>query len=187
MLVEGHPAVRTGLERVLASEPGLSPVATAEHESALWPALHRLRPDVVLLDYSLPGSDGLTLCFRVKQTGAPPAILVYSAYADPSLAVVAKIAQADGLIDKAAPINDLIDAVARVARGETVMPSVPPDLAAAASARLDSEDVPIMDMLLSRTPLREIAETLHLDARLVVAGGLRIVGCLQARNSSWRR
>jgi hypothetical protein len=59
------------------------------------------------------------------------------------------------------------------------MPSVPPDLVVAASARLDTEDLPVMDMLLNRTPLREIAETLHVDDRRVVAGGLRIVGRLQ--------
>ena len=179
MLVEDHPAVLTGFARVLASEPDLIPFGAAEDESAFSPALHRLHPDVVLMDNSLAGGDGLTLCFRVKQSGASPAVLLYSAHADPSLAVAAKIAQADGLIDKAAPIDDLIDAIARVARGETVMPSVAPDLVAAASARLDTEDVPIMDMLYRSTPLREIAETLRVDDRRVVARGLRIVGRLR--------
>jgi DNA-binding NarL/FixJ family response regulator len=186
LLVDDHPALRTGLERLLVSEPGLIPVGTAEDEFALWPALNRLRPDVVLMDYSLPGSDGLTLCFRVKQTVPSPAVLVYSAYADPSLAVPARVAQADGLIHKAAPVSELLDGIRLVARGESVMPRVAEDLLTAASSRLDPQDVAIMGMLLHRTPLNEIADVLEVDVRDVVSGGLRIVGRLQAKPAADR-
>jgi DNA-binding NarL/FixJ family response regulator len=186
LLVDDHPALRTGLERVLASEPGLIPVGSAENEFALWPALNRLRPDVVLMDYSLPGSDGLTLCFRVKQIVPSPAVLLYSAYADPSLAVPARVAQADGLIHKAAPVTELLDGIRMVARGETVMPRVAEDLLTAASSRLDPDDVAMMGMLLHRTPINEIAEVLEIDIREVVSGGLRVVGRLQAKHAAHR-
>ncbi len=180
LLVDDHPALRAGLQGVLEAEPGVIPVGTVEHALVLWPALTRLRPDVVVMDYALAGSDGLTLCFEIKVSDCPPAVLLYSAYADPSLAVPGMVAQADGLINKAAPVSDLLSAIRRVERGEIVMPALPPDLATAASARFDNTDTTIMGLLLKRTPVPQVADTLRVDAAEVVSSGLRIISRLQA-------
>ncbi len=66
MLVDDHGAVRAGLETVLGSEPGLEPVAATEGGEELWPDFHRTRPDLVLLDYHLPGQSSLQICRRVR-------------------------------------------------------------------------------------------------------------------------
>ena len=163
LLVDDHPALRTGLTAVLRAEPGLVPLGTAADEEELWPALNRTKPDVVLLDYHLPPADGLVLCRRIKRTMPPPKVLLYSAYADASLVIPAMLAGADGLVNKGAPAPELYDAVRTVARGERVMPPLSRELLDAAQSRLDDEDIPVLMMALDQTPEGEIARTLRVS------------------------
>ncbi len=164
LLVDDHPALRTGLTAVLRAEPGLVPLGTAADEEELWPALNRTRPDVVLLDYHLPPADGLVLCRRIKRKLPPPRVLLYSAYADASLVIPAMLAGADGLVNKGAPAPELYDAVRTVARGESVMPPVSRELLDAAQRRLDDEDISVLMMALDGTPEGEIARTIGVSA-----------------------
>ena len=163
LLVDDHPALRAGLTAVLRAEPGLVPLAAAESEEDLWPALARTRPDVVILDYHFPSADGLVLCRRIKRTVPAPAVLVYSAYADASLAIPALLAGADGVVSKGAPAGELYDAIRRVGRGERVAPPVSRELLDAATSKLDPEDLPILSMVLEQTRLDEIAEVLRME------------------------
>ena len=163
LLVDDHPALRAGLTAVLRSEPGLVPLGTAASEEELWPALHRTKPDVVVLDYHLPPADGLQLCRRIKRSIPAPAVLLYSAYADASLVIPSMLAGADGVVNKGAPANELYDAIRTVARGERVMPPLSRELLDDANGRLDSDDLPILGMALDGTPETEIARTLGMS------------------------
>ena len=170
VVVDDHPALRSGLNTVLAGEPGLVPVGSAASPSELWPILTTSRPDLVLLDYHLPGhEDGLQICRRIKTRLLAPKVLLYSAYAGSSLSIPATIAGADGVVGKAIPARELYDAIRRVARGERVLPPIPPELMREATERLDPEDMPIVGMLLHDTSVAEIAPLVHLDVKAVEA------------------
>jgi DNA-binding NarL/FixJ family response regulator len=163
LLVDDHPAMRAGLTAVLRSEPGIVPLAAASSADDLPAALARTKPDVVVLDYHLPGTDGLSLCRALKRTVPAPAVLIYSAYADAALVVPALLAGADGLLHKGAPAPELFDAIRSVARGDRVLPPVGREHLDAANAALDPEDLPILGMTLDGTPAAEIAQTLRLE------------------------
>jgi len=163
LIVDDHPALRAGLTAVLRAEPGLVPVDAAASVHELWPALHRTRPDVVVLDYHLPVDDGLVVCRRMKRELLAPAVLLYSAYADASLMIPALLAGVDGLVSKASPANELYDAIRRIARGERVLPQLSRELLDTAGAQLDPDDLPILGMALDHTPLVEIAATLGIQ------------------------
>jgi DNA-binding NarL/FixJ family response regulator len=79
LLVDDHPAMRTGLGAVLAAEPGMVVLGAVASADELTPALNRTKPDVVLLDYHLPSSDGLVLCRILKRSAPAPGVLLYSA------------------------------------------------------------------------------------------------------------
>lgn len=163
LLVDDHPALRAGLTAVLRAEPGLVPLDAASSVADLWPALNRTKPDVVVLDYHLPGDDGLVVCRQVKRTMPAPAVLLYSAYADASLTIPAVLAGADGIVNKSAPAGELFDAIRRIARGEKVLPPISRELLDGAGEKIDPDDLPILGMALSDTPHGEIADALGVE------------------------
>lgn len=166
-ILDDHPALRAGLEAVLRGEPGLTVVGAVASLEEFVPLLERGRPDVVLLDYHLPGDDGLLVCRQLKRCSPAPRVLVYSAYAGGALAIPARLAGADGIIGKGLPAHELYDAIRLVARGERVGPPTPPGLHFEAVARLDPDDLPIFEMALASASESEISRALGLDQDLV--------------------
>ena len=75
LVFDDHPALRAGLRAVLGAEPGFVLAGTAGTAEELLPLVRRTRPDVVLLDYHVPGADGLQLCQRLKRELPPSAVV----------------------------------------------------------------------------------------------------------------
>ena len=175
MLVDDHAAVRAGLETVLDREVDLLPVAATEGKEELWPQYQRTRPDVVLLDFHLPGQSSLLICRRLKSLVPAPRVAFYSAYADASLCVPLRLAGADGLSSKGAPANELLEVVRRVASGEKVLPQLTADLQTAAMEPLSIEERVIAGLLLAETSNADIADVLGVG---VDAARWRIDGLL---------
>ena len=73
------------------------------------------------------------------------------------------MAGADGLVDKQAPPEELFEALRIVARGRTSSPLVTPAALRAAAARVESDDLALLAMLVDRTPTADVADTLRLD------------------------
>jgi DNA-binding NarL/FixJ family response regulator len=180
-LLDDHPAVLAGLRRLIDSEPDLVVAAVASNAHALARELDGLRPDVIVLDYDLARDDGLSYCRRIKSRQQPPAVIIYSAYAGPALTLAARVAQADGVVDKAEPVRTLLTALRRVALGEVVLSPPPHDVFEAAVARLEDDDLPVFAMLLDREPLDSIARALRTDEAEVSWRAQRIVGRLRPR------
>lgn len=169
LVVDDHSAVRSGVEALLAGEPGLEPVGTAcGAEEALALARER-RPDVAIVDFQLGDRDGLSLCRQLKELPEPARVVVYSAYADGPLALAGVIAGADGVVHKSALASELCDTVRAVAAGGTAIPPAAPGAQAVVAARLDPEDLPILAMLLDGTDTDEIARVLGMRPSWLVA------------------
>jgi DNA-binding NarL/FixJ family response regulator len=182
LVVDDHPAIRAGLEGLLTGERGFDCIATLAETDRLLEVVNEFRPDVVVLDYALGGDDGLTTCFRVKQQNGPPAVVLYSAYVDHVFTVPAAIAQADATVSKNAPVSELLGAIREVASHGPRRPNLDHELIQAASARLLTDDLPVAAMLLSATPVADIARSVDMSMTDVRRRALRIIGRLQAGN-----
>jgi DNA-binding NarL/FixJ family response regulator len=80
VVVDDHPALRAGLRAVIAGEPGLVYAGESSgSEESLWPVLHSVQPDLILLDYHLPRGDGLQLCYRIKRARPAPRVAIFTA------------------------------------------------------------------------------------------------------------
>ena len=66
MLVDDHPVMRAGLANLLSGEPGFSVVAQASDARSALAGWREHRPDVLLLDISLPGLDGIEVLRQIK-------------------------------------------------------------------------------------------------------------------------
>ena len=182
VVVDDHPALREGLDGLLRQEDGFLPLMALPGADEVYATIEALRPDVVILDYALEQDDGLSVCFRIKQRPNPPAVVLYSAYVDPVFAVPATLAQADAIVSKTAPVEELLRVVRSIAAGERQMPPLDRDAMSAASARLAADDLPVAGMLFARITVMEIAETLAVHPDQVRAHALKIIGELQARD-----
>src|SRR3954469_1212545 len=178
--IDDHEAVRAGMERVLTGSPGFISVAALADARDLFRLLQRERVDVVVLDYDLDRTDGLSLCLRIKERREPPAVVIYSGYAAPALMLGATVAQADAVLHKAEPVEVLLGSLRRLANGARLIAAPAPDLLQAATARLDAQDVPVMALLVDGTRPGDIARALALEEDEVVRRAQRIVGVLQA-------
>lgn len=171
LLVDDHPAVRLGLRELLSAEPGfevLEACATAEAAVAF---AERTRIDVAVVDYQLGGRSGLWVSRKLKRLPDPPAVLIYSAFSDYLLAAACVVAEADGLVSKAALGAELCDRIREAARGVTRLPIVPPSLADSMRRRLDPEEQAIYGLLRAGIPTDQVGRTLglahgELEARL---------------------
>jgi DNA-binding NarL/FixJ family response regulator len=152
VVVDDHPALRAGLRALLDTEPGIVYVGESDgDETSVWRVLRRARPALVLLDYHLPGGDGLQLCHRIKQWQSPPKAAILTAYASPTLALAATIAGADALVAKDVGALDLFDVVRRVNRDERIVPPISPSTLEQGCAGLDADDRALVGLLLGGT------------------------------------
>jgi len=182
-VLDDHPAVLAGLRRLLEAADDVTPVAAANSADELLRALNGPRADVAVLDYDLGRSDGLAVCHSLKERVRPPAVVVYSAYAGPALVLAAQIAGANAVVDKRAPVPELMDAIRLVAVGERVFPDIPLDLRQAAVAALEPEEIPVAAMLLAGTSPNGVADALSIDRRDVASRTRRIVARLRPKHN----
>jgi DNA-binding NarL/FixJ family response regulator len=180
-IVDSQPAVRAGLTILLRTEPGLVPIGAASGADDGFALIDRLRPDVVLLEQQLVDGDGLTLCRRLKALPHAPRVIVYSADPEGELALIARVACADGIVDKAADPQELFEAIRIVSRGGAALPPLDPETLEAAAHAVDPEDLALLAMLADGTPPADVADTLRLDRRKVGRRIERVLGRLRAR------
>jgi DNA-binding NarL/FixJ family response regulator len=178
-LLDDHPAVLAGLRRLIEPQPDMMVIAAAPTVAELSQQLERARADVLVLDYDLARGDGLMHCLRVKRRMRPPAVIIYSAYSGHTLVLAARAAGADGVVDKADPVHELLAAIRGAGIGEPTMPAVPRDAYAAAVATLEDEDLSVLAMLLDGESLDAMAQALRKSRTEVSWMSQRVVGRLR--------
>jgi DNA-binding NarL/FixJ family response regulator len=163
LVVDDHPAILAGLRGLLASEPDFDVVDALDSAEAAADLAEDVPVDVAIVDYQLPGHSGLWLSRKLKRLPEPPAVLIYSAFSDYMLAAACVVAEADGLLSKAALGTDLYTAIRRAATGMSRLPPVPSTLADGMRRRFDSMEQAIFGLLLAGIGRDEITRTLHID------------------------
>jgi len=163
LVVDDHPAILAGLRGLLCTEPDLHVVDALDSAEAALDVAERTPVDVAIVDYQLPGHSGLWLSRKLKRLPERPAVLIYSAFSDYMLAAACVVAEADGLLSKAALGSDLHAAIRCAANGVSRLPPVPPTLAEGLRRRFDSLEQAIFGLLLAGISREEIGRTLHID------------------------
>jgi DNA-binding NarL/FixJ family response regulator len=150
---DDHPVVRQGLRSFLEAQ-GFAVVGEAADGDEAVRLVTETRPDVLLTDLVMPGTDGIEAIRRLRAAGPPVGILVLTSYSGAEQVIPAIQAGADGYLLKDAGPAVLTDAIRAVQRGE---PMLSPEATALVMARVAGDaaaatpvDHPDLDRLTAR-------------------------------------
>ncbi|WP_107766774.1 response regulator [Nocardioides terrigena] len=174
VLVDDHAVLRSGLEQLLSGEPDLEVVGTAADGAAALEEVRRTRPDVVLMDLQMPGTDGVSATRQIVAEGGPD-VLVLTSFSDADRIVAALDAGAVGYLLKDADPDDIIEGVRAVARGESPLhPRAARQLlgarhAAATEVDLTPRESEVLVLVRQGLANKQIARRLGISERTVKA------------------
>lgn len=121
ILVDDHKVLRAGLRALINQQPDLEVVGEADTIPEARALAARTRPDLVILDLTLPGGGSLELIGDLVEAGPLPRVLVLSMHNDPAYARAALGAGATGYVVKTVSEEDLLGAIRAVWRGKAVV------------------------------------------------------------------
>lgn len=126
VVADDHAIVREGIRALLAEIDDIELVGEAADGEEAIVQVQALRPDVVLMDLSMPRLDGIEATRRLTAEGQPPRILVLTSFAGSDMVFPAIKAGALGYLLKDSEPDELVEAIRQVHRGE---PSLAPSIA----------------------------------------------------------
>lgn len=123
LVTDDHSIVREGLKQLLNSQPDMEVIGEAGDGAQALEMIKSLRPDVVLLDITMPNITGLEVVNLLHDTVPRPRIVIFSMHGKESCAREILASGALGYVLKASPSSDIIKAVQAVHRGEYFLSS----------------------------------------------------------------
>jgi DNA-binding NarL/FixJ family response regulator len=183
VVADDQSAVREGLVLLLGTLPGITVAGEAADGNAAVELVATVKPDVVLMDLNMPGSDGVTATARISAEYPSTRVVVLTTYADDESIIGALRAGALGYLTKDATRAEIGRAVQAAAAGQAVLdPGVQQRLLSAAarapevsapspSAAADDELTPreaqVLRLIAAGQSNREIARTLFVSEATV--------------------
>ena len=179
LLVDDHEVVRVGVRALIERQQDMEVIGEASTVREAITQTEQLAPDVVVLDIRLPGGNGLEACRQIKALRPDTRIIVLTSYPDDEVLFDAIGAGADGYVLKQIGSDELIRALQRVGRGQSLLdPSLTDQVFAKmrqvrkqerahAFADLTAQEMQILAHLAEGETNREIGTALQLSEKTV--------------------
>jgi two-component system, NarL family, response regulator DevR len=142
-LLDDHEIVRRGLRELLEGEEDLAVVGEAGTAEEALGRIPATSPDVAVLDVRLPDGDGVEVCREIRSRHPQINCLIFTSFADDEALFAAILAGASGYVLKQVRGTDLIDAIRRVAAGQSLLD---PAVTARVLERLRTPQAPADDL-----------------------------------------
>lgn len=120
VLADDHPPVLQFLSRYLSNQ-GITITASTRDGAEALQKIEQTKPTVAVLDARMPRVSGLDVLRMLTESGSPTRVILYTGYGDDALLSDALDAGVGGVIDKEAPLDDLVRAIGVVAQGGTYL------------------------------------------------------------------
>ena len=189
LIVEDQGMFRAFLERWLEELEGFVPVGMAGSGEEALELLAEARPDVMMVDFQLPGIDGLELVRSARQIRPELRALVLSSLIDPLALTRVRESGVEGYVEKDASPAELEEALTSVAQGRVWFSKKYQATLAQEGARaaavgkiLSRREQEVLGHVLSGKTSREIGELIGLSARTVEFHRANVMGKLGATN-----
>lgn len=182
LVADDHGLLRAGLVALLNAESGMVVVGEADDEHSAVSLTVEKRPDVVLMDISMPDSGGIEATRRIKQLVPESRILIMTVHEDKGLMQEAIRAGAMGYILKRAIKSELVNAIQAVMRDELYLhPAMArllflqtqpfqtpePQFIPEPFEPLTSREIEVLRLIARGYTNSQVAETLHISVRTV--------------------
>jgi DNA-binding NarL/FixJ family response regulator len=118
LITDDHPVVRRGLRQILEDNETIGLIDEAADGKELCRKMMEQEYDVILLDISLPGRNGLDLISQIKKIRKKTAVLILSIHSEQMYAIQAFKNGASGYLTKSSAPDELINAIKKVSSGE---------------------------------------------------------------------
>lgn len=195
LIADDHPVVREGVRRILQGAAEMEVVGEVGRSDEALEASRRLKPDVLILDITMPGPSYLEVLAGLPAACAATRALILSAQPEEEFAVRALKGGATGYLTKGYAPADLIDAVRRIAAGHRyVTPAVAEQLASglvdgAAETRapheqLSNREFEVLRLLAGGLSLKEISARLGVSPKTVSSFRARVLGKMKVRTNA---
>ena len=193
VIADDHTVVRQGLKQILAAEPDMQVVGEAKNFGETLEVVRTLAWDVLILDYSMPGGNGLHVLKEIKHAYPARPVLILSMHPEDAIAISALRAGAAGYINKECASEELTVAIRKAVSGKKYVSS---SLAEKLALELEegSEGLPheslsdreyrVMWLIASGKSITNIAEELTLSPNTVSTYRIRILKKLKLENNS---
>ncbi len=189
VIAEDHNLIREALARMLVESGRIEVAGEASNGNSAIDLTRKHKPDVLLLDVTMPGKDGIQALSELGEMGLPTKVIVLTMHEDEAHGVRAMRAGAAGYVKKSGNLDDLIDAIERVHRGEQVIPA---EVEAALSRKrsdhpaqiLSQREFQVMSYLAAGKTNREIATILSISVKTVDTHRGHVLKKLRLRNNS---
>lgn len=192
LIVDDHGVLRAGLRALLAGEADLEVVGEAADGDEALRMAGELSPEVVLMDITMPGMDGIEATRKLLAEMPSARVLLLTVHADSSLLREALKAGAAGYILKRAVESELINAIRAVARGDLYIDPAMTRALLTEPARnpcrdnlnetLTSRETEVLQLIAGGYTNRQIAEKLTISVRTVEGHRANIMGKLDLRS-----
>jgi len=178
LLVDDHPIVRQGLTQLINQEPDLAVCGHAEDAASAFHAIAVYRPDIVILDISLNGPDGLSVLKELRMNDPVLPVLVLSMHDESLYAERALRAGANGYIMKQEATERVLEAIRRIRGGEVYVSDQiakrllrqvisSPTAGKSPMEALSDRELTVFRLIGEGRGTREIADDLHVSIKTV--------------------
>lgn len=196
LLADDHAMFRSGIRALLEDESSMEVVGEAASGDEAVDEARRLKPTVIVMDLSMPGSDGLEATRRIDALDLDARVLVLTFHAEEEYLVPVVEAGASGYLTKTSADRDLVEAIRVVARGEVYLPpqatklllqeykASDQDGEASRLHRLSSREQEVLALTAEGYSSREIGEKLFISPKTVDTYRSRIMKKLELNHRS---
>ncbi len=179
LVVDDHPLLRQGLALLINQQQDMQVCGEAEEAHAAMQAITQRRPDIMILDISLNGPDGLELLKSIRASDPDLPVLILSMHDEAIYAERALRARANGYIMKQEATEKVLVAVRRILNGELYLSDRmsnkmlqhyiggAPSMIQSRISSLSDRELEVFRLIGEGRATREIAEELHLSIKTV--------------------
>lgn len=195
LIVDDHPVVRRGLIHLLKDDPEkrFTDIGEAGNFGEVLEKLYSFDFDVVLLDISMPGRNGLEILQEIKKIKPNIHVLILSIYPEEQYAIRMMKLGASGYLNKTSSSEELIKAITKVAQGGKVVSSNMLDKLTRNYSdnnniplheKLSARELSVVLLISSGMKISEIAKELSLSPKTISSYRQRILSKLNLKNTS---